>query len=83
MSDMTGKLYRLHGLLIIDVTYETRADVPPEFAGREVEYLEELGFPEVVTLSTNSGVVGLSGQMPKWNVDDAKFSVCMAEEVKP
>ena len=77
---MTRKLYRVHGLLFIDVTYETHADVPPEFeGGRELEYMESQGFPDVMTLSTNPHVVGLEGQSPTWNVEDANLRIAYVE----
>ena len=76
---MTRKLYEVHGLLFIDMTYKVHADVPPEFEGRELEWLESQGFPKVMTLSTNPHVVGLEGQSPTWNVEDANLRIAYVE----
>ena len=73
---------KVHIMLFIEATYECTADVPTEYLGREVEFLEQQGFPKPMTLRTNPGVVGLSGQMPTWNTADADLRVIMAEVVE-
>jgi hypothetical protein len=73
---------KVSGFIIVDVSYECTADIPDNYLGREIEFLEDQDMlPEVATLRTNPHVIGLHGQLPTWVLAPGQFKPAIAEVV--
>ncbi len=77
---------RVSGFCHIDVSYVVNVDVPDEYLGREIEFIEDvIGLPKLATLKNAPHAVALTGVDGEWSLEDAKFIATFAEwqEVKP
>lgn len=76
---------RVSGFCHVDVSYVINVDVPDEYLGREIEYVEDVvKLPELATLKTAPHALALTGVDGVWSVDAAKFIAVFADtEVTP
>jgi hypothetical protein len=73
---------KVTGFATVDVSYEVTADIPENYLGREIEYLEDHDLlPE---LATEGGTLRLRGKVATWHLADSEgergtFTPCVTE----
>ena len=82
---------KVSGFIVVDCSYETEVDVPEEYAGREIEYLQEHGLLLGLNvgpggelrfdLSCVPGLARRGHRSLKWDIKPDSFKPAVAEVI--